>query len=107
MPHPQNSPRGLWAKDRIAIKASGGLYLNDYSATSLLLSANSTGLVLAGAVKVSNKTAAVLSGNSTGVIHSGGASFSGKTGAYITQNSTGILIGSRYISTNTTGNSTT
>lgn len=48
-----------------------------------------------------------LTSNSSGVLLSGGLQVSGLTAAKITANSTGLLIGSRYISTNTTGNATT
>lgn len=106
-PHPQNSPRGLWAKDRIQIKASGGLLYSDYSASALLVKANSTGLVLAGGLRVSDKANATLTGNSTGLIVVGSVSVSNLATHKITANSTGLRIGSRYISTNVTSNAVT
>lgn len=65
MAHPQSSPRGLWAKT-IIVPKSGFLRFEDYSASTNLLTANSTGLVVLGKVKVSN--AQYLGGNSTGFL---------------------------------------
>jgi 3-oxoacyl-[acyl-carrier-protein] synthase III len=45
--------------------------------------------------------------NSTAIRVSGSLGIGSYTGAYISANSTGIRLGSRYISTNTTGNTTT
>jgi hypothetical protein len=53
MAHPQSSPRGLWAKNRIDIGANQ-------------LTGNSTALVLSAGIKVSN--AQTLTGNTTGVV---------------------------------------
>ena len=45
--------------------------------------------------------------NSTAIRVSGALGIGAYTTAYINANSTGIRIGTRYVSTNTTGNSTT
>lgn len=68
--HPQNSPRGLWAKRQI-----------DFGAYSMTF--NSTALILPNSVRIGSKA------------------------TYLSSDSTGVKLGSRYISTNTTGNSTT
>ena len=92
MAHPQTTPRGLIAAKRLDIGASN-------------VTANSTGLILSAGVKVSNKANAVLTGNSTGLLVSGGLNLSASS-VSVTVDSTGYLIGSRYISTNTTNNLT-
>ena len=61
--HPQNSPRGLWAKMNLDIPTGGGIKLHAYSDSSNLLSGNSTGLVVAGKVKLNNVQ--YIGGNST------------------------------------------
>lgn len=119
MAHPQSSPRGFIAKARIDAGSQSVTY-------------NSTGLILAGALYLSGKSNTKLTANTTGVIASGAVFVSGQTtvgkitanstalvlpatglqmaalsSLKITSNSTGIKIGARYISTNTTGNSTT
>lgn len=111
MAHPQSSPRGVIGKT--------ALYVG-----SQALTANSTGVVFAGAVYASGQTGAKITGNSTGIIVPAvtvgtkavtanstavivPALRVGALASYITVNSTGIRIGSRYISTNTTGNTTT
>ena len=71
MAHPQSSPRGLWAKQRIDFGGHQFTY------------------------------------NSTAIRVSGSLGIGSYTTSYINANSTGIRIGTRYISTNTTGNSTT
>ena len=53
MAHPQSSPRGLWAKNRIDVGANQ-------------ITGNSTALVLSAGVKVSN--AQTLTANSTGLV---------------------------------------
>ncbi len=92
MAHPQSSPRGFIAHKRIDVGSSNITY-------------NSTGVVLSGALYLSGKSTVKLSANSTAV--NATALSVGSLASYITANSTGIKIGSRYISTNTTGNSTT
>lgn len=49
----------------------------------------------------------LVTANSTAVIIRDGLAIGTYTGAYITANSTGIKLGARYISTNTTGNTST
>ena len=124
----QNSPRGLVAKQRYAVVAAGGVEFGSYSSSTSLLSADSTGLQVAGGIKVSRKANAVISGDSTGLVVVGkvkvankanaliggnstgltlvAALFSGTTRA-LQANSTGLLMNGRYLSTNTTGNNTT
>lgn len=127
MAHPQNSPRGLFAKGRINV-GSTGVFFTNYSATTALLTANSTALKVAGGVQVSGKSTAKITGDSTGIVLAGAVKVGNKTtgvinvnttalivkalrintlASYITSNSTGIKLGTRYISTNTTGNSAT
>ena len=89
--HPQSSPRGLFAKSSLLIG-------------SQQLTANSTGVTFPGAIYPSGLTKAITA-NSTAVILP--ALRIGSLASYITVNSTGIRIGARYISTNTTGNTTT
>jgi hypothetical protein len=86
--HPNNSPRGLWAKTAGMVGADG-LKFTPYSTATALLDSDSTGLAVAGGVKV---------GTTIRI---------GSTAVTISKNSTGYKIGSRYISTNTTGNATT
>ena len=95
--HPQSSPRGLWARSAIQVD---DVYFNDYSVNTSLLSDDSTGLVLAGGVKVSdaryitaNSTAYTLTAESSlpGNVD-GGAAFtliSNSTGVALAVNSTG------------------
>jgi len=85
MARPQNSPRGLFSKKVFGIPntSGAGFIFEAYSATTPLIAADSNGLVLAGAIKITG------------------------TARLLTVNSTGWKLGSRYISTNTTGNVTT
>lgn len=96
MPHPQNSPRGYFAKARI-------------DAGSQSLTYNSTGVIFGAAVILSSQaTVGKLSANSTAIlIPASGFQFAALTSLKITSNSTGVRIGSRYVSTNTTSNSVT
>ena len=119
MAHPQNSPRGLFAKAGIDVGAQS-------------LTSNSTSVNFEAGIKISNQASGLLTSNSTGVNFPGsifltGQAVKGKiyanstaillpstgfqmaalTSLKVTSNSTGILIGARYISTNTTGNATT
>lgn len=124
MARPQTYIRGLHRAG--SYMATGdGIFLTPYSTTVAAIDSDSTGIVLAGGIQVSGATNARASGNSTGVLLNAGLMLSGKTGVKltanttaiiatalrlgstavtITVNSTGYLIGSRYISTNTTGN---
>lgn|SRR3990167_6178449 len=128
MARSQNAPRGLFAKKRIDVIAGGSVYVHDYSSSTSLLSADSTGLQVAGGIKVSRKANAVITGDSTGLVVVGkvkvankanaliggnstgltlvAALFSGTTRA-LRANSTGLIMNGRYLSTNTTGNNTT
>lgn len=93
MAHPQSTPRGIVAHKRIDIN-------------SQQLTDDGTNLALNNGIKISNQANAVLTGNSTGLLIAGGLNLSASS-ATITVDSTGYLIGSRYISTNTTNNLTT
>ena len=65
------------------------------------------GLVAVGTVAVSNQAVkGLLSANSTALILPNSVRVGSKT-TYLSSNSTGVLLGSRYVSTNTTGNSAT
>jgi hypothetical protein len=86
MANPYNSPRGL-VSSSLAVPASKGVRFHDYSATANLLTANSTGLISAGAVRVSNAAGAVLTGNSTGLLVAGGIRLNALS--YVRANSTG------------------
>jgi hypothetical protein len=92
MAHPQNSARGLFAKQAIDIGAQS-------------LTVNSTGHIFEGALFVSGQTTrGKISANSTSLILPGTLSITGAAaGATITANSTGIKIGAMYITTNSTG----
>jgi nitrous oxidase accessory protein NosD len=115
MPHPQSSPRGYFAKKRIDVGTSqftfnstallldDGVRLNGQA--NGLLTANSTGVIFAGAAFISNQTTiGKLSANSTSLTLPGNWKMTGShANAIFTANSTGIKIGTKYISTNTTG----
>lgn len=88
MARPQNSPRGNFGKHRVEIGAADGLYFNDYSSSTALIDANSTGLKLAGALYLSAKTTEPITQNTTGIVF---------------PDSVVIGSGSRVISGNTTG----
>lgn len=83
MAHPQNSPRGLFAKARISLGNSTGT-----------LSYNTTGTILGGALYLSGRTQTKLTANTTGIIASGALFASGQTtGGKLTANSTGVIAG--------------
>lgn len=105
MARSQNSPRGLFAKQRIDLQTGGSIYAGSYSSTTSLLSADSTGLQVAAGIKVARKANALINGNSTG-LQLVAALFSGTT-RVLNANSTGIKLNGRYLSTNTTGNNNT
>lgn len=98
MAHPQNSPRGFFAKARV-----------DFPAAESSLTYNSTGIIFSGALFVNGEAAVgKITANSTALVFpASGVQMAALTSLKITSNSTGIKIGARYISTNTTGNSTT
>ena len=94
MAHPQNSPRGYFAKRRI-------------DAGSQSMTYNSTGVIFAGAAFVSAQTTfGKLSANSTALILPNSVRVGTKT-TYLSSNSTGVKLGNLYISCNSTGNTTT
>ena len=96
MPHPQSSPRGLFAK-------KGVIFGNSTSTVT----ANSTGAIFAGSVFVSGQgTFGKLSANSTALILPNSVRVGTKT-TYFSSNTTGVKLGSLYISANSTGNTTT
>ena len=105
MARAQNSFRGLFAKQRIDVASGGSVYLGSYSSATSLLSADSTGLQVAGGIKVARKANALIDGNSTGVKVI--AVLVNGTTRILSANSTGILLSDRYLTTNTTGNNTT
>ena len=65
MAHPQNSFRGLFQKKNLIVGGDGAIF-TDYSSSSALLDANSTGLVVAGKVQLNSQK--TLGANSTGFI---------------------------------------
>lgn len=89
MAHPQTSPRGFVAHKRIDVGSSQITY-------------NTTGMVLSGGIKISNKAGGVLSANNTGLTIPG--IYIGTHSTGITADGTGIMIGTNYITTNTIGN---
>lgn len=97
MPRSQNSPRGLFTKKAIGVFGTDG--------TLTTVAGNSTGVTLDRGLQLSGQSGQKLTADSTGIIAS--ALRVGSKATYITSNSTGIKIGSRYISSNTTGNVTT
>lgn len=60
----QNSPQGLFSKNAIEVD---NLFMRDYSITTAMLTANSTGAVLAGGLSIS--ASQQLTANSSGIIH--------------------------------------
>jgi hypothetical protein len=94
MPHPQNSPRGLFAKNAV-----------DFGTNSI--TQNSTGVIYENAVTVSGQaTFGKLTANSTALLLPNSVRVGAKT-TYFSSNSTGVRLGSLYISCNSTGNTTT
>jgi len=119
MAHPQNSPRGYFSKKRIdiggveqtynstALLLSVGIRLNGKAAG--LLTSNSTGVNFPGAVFLGGQaTVGKVTANSTAlVLPATGFQMAALTTLKITSNSTGVKIGTKYISGNSTGNTTT
>ncbi len=115
MAHPQSTPRGYIATQRLDVGSnqltgnSTALILNAgvkiSNAAGGQLTANSTGLIAPGSIFPSANAGAAVTANSTSVIVS--ALQIGAWSTAITVDSTGILLGSGYISTNSTGNATT
>lgn len=96
MAHPQSSPRGLFAKQRIDLGSNEITY-------------NSTAVRFSKGVSVSGQaTIGLITANSTAILlPSTGFQMAALTTLKITSNSTGVRIGTRYISTNTTSNTVT
>lgn len=92
MAHPQNSPRGLFAKKRIDLGGNEVTY-------------NSTAMLLSKALVVNGQTTkGLISANSTALTLPNGVKITGAhANATITANSTGIKVGTKYLSTNSTG----
>lgn len=90
MARAQNASKGRFSKQAVEIAASGGgILFTGYSTSSDLITANSTGLVLAGGVKISNKANAYITGNATGVVFNAAVKISDKK--YVSANSTGFI----------------
>lgn len=88
---PTNSPRGLWAASKLRI-GSGGVIHTAYANTTALMTANSTGLLVAGQVRVSGQK--YIGANTTGFIFTAAAAkpstrTAGFNWTFIT-NSTGV-----------------
>lgn len=67
---PTNSPRGLWAASKLRI-GSGGVIHTAYANTTALMTANSTGLLVAGQVRVNGQK--YIGANTTGFIFTAAA----------------------------------
>ena len=99
MAHPQSSPRGLLAKQRVDVGAQqltdGTTYLNLNNGVRIsglaggLLTATATELVLPGGVKVSNAVGGLLTANATDLLCPGGVRISGAR--ILRANSTGFV----------------
>ena len=77
MAHPQNSPRGLFSKVAISVAEGKGVFFEDYSTGTAMLTADSTALQVAGGVRLSGKSTAQLTGDDRGILLSGsGVKFS-------------------------------
>ncbi len=122
--HPQTSARGYASKTRVDVGAikltanstgvlvDGAVYVNGKT-TGGKITANSTGATFAGTLTVTSfavvsnqATMGKLDANSTALILPNSVRIGSKT-TYLSSNSTGVKLGARYISTNTTGNTTT
>ena len=88
MAHPQNSPRGLFAKSAVTL---GGSSLDASDITF-----NSTGGKFAVGLYLSDSTAQIMTANSTGFISSGALYVSGKTQSKITANSTTTTVANAF-----------
>lgn len=90
--HPQNSPRGLFAKQNIAIGEGGGLFLEDYSGRTAVLTASSTGLQTPGQLKLGGHAEAIMVGSVTAVQFSGGIKLNGNAKALINAAGPGLTL---------------
>lgn len=104
MARPQTYIRGLHRAGSYMVTGDG-IFFTPYSTTVAAIDSDTTGIVLAGGVKVSNQANGLIVANSTAV-NLKALTINGSA-VYVTRNSTGYKIGARYISTNTTGNLTT
>lgn len=101
MARPTVTPRGLIAKAEYDVV--GG----DASKTITVITGNANGITLDRGLSVSGQTTlGLLTANSTAMILPNSVRVGTKT-TYLSSDSTGVKLGSRYISTNTTGNTTT
>ena len=105
MAHPQSSPRGHFAKERIDVggaqitaDTTGNLELNAglslSGETTDTITQNSTAVLFAAGIALSGETTDVITQNSTGVKLAGGIWLGGETAAadLINQNSTGVIL---------------
>lgn len=85
--HSQNSPRGLFIKQNIGIAEEGGLFLEDYSTRTAILTASETGVQIAGGSIVFMDPGEAIPGN----VDRGGAItiMSNSTGVALCLNTTG------------------
>ena len=81
MAHPQNSPRGLFAKQRI-----------DFPAGESQLTYNSTGVIFSGAAYLNAVTGHYLTSNSTGIAATGAVYVGNAAGGKLTANSTTLTV---------------
>ena len=91
MARPQNSPRGHFGKKQIQVGKTNGVLFDNYSTSNALLTANSTGLKVRGALYLSNEGTDAITQNSTAVFLSAGLALSGEATDVITQDSTAVL----------------
>lgn len=91
-PKASNSSRGSYQKSIIQVPAASGngIYFDGYSTSSALVYANSTGLTIAGAVKLAAQANATLTGDSAGISIAGNLRVSGKS-ITLTANSTALI----------------
>ncbi|GAF74471.1 unnamed protein product [marine sediment metagenome] len=88
--HSQNSPRGLFAKQNIAIGEGGGLFLEDYSTRTAALRASATGVQVAGVMKLGGHALSILTGSVTGVQVAGGIKLTGHAESFMYGSKTGV-----------------
>jgi hypothetical protein len=90
MARAQNSAKGRFTKKSMVVPTGGGLIFGAYgSGASNLLAGNSTGLTVAGGVRLSGQANATLTGNSTGLIVAGGVKVANQK--TVSANSTGWI----------------
>ena len=108
--HPQNSPRGLFSKQAIKVIEGDGLFFDDYSKRTAILTADTNNLQVRGGIRVSAKTKGVITANDIGLSSNGSGVVFSAPGAgipssvdrgaalHISSNSTGVAL-----ALNTTG----